>query len=89
MLEPKSPGDPMTVRLVGGPYHDQIVPVPGGTQVWEIAEPWRRISLPYEVDRLAPGPRHLYRLDPHWREFVGQEPLPFVYAGTVGEEEGV
>jgi hypothetical protein len=78
----------MHVRLVGGPYHGQIVSVPAGTQRWEIAEPWRRISLPYEVDRLVPGHRHLYRLDPYWRQLAGQEPVPFIYAGAMVGEEG-
>jgi hypothetical protein len=78
----------MTVRLVGGPFAGRIVSVPTGVEIWEIAEPWRRISPPHEVDRWVPGRRHAYRRDPHWREFVGVEPLPFVYAGVVVGEEG-
>ena len=82
--EPSSPLDPMTVRLVGGPFHGRILHVPGRTAVWEIIEPghWRG-ARGYLPMRRVPDRRHRYRLDPHWREFVGQEPLPFVYVGVV------
>ena len=84
--EPISPGDPMTVRLVGGPFDGRIMPLPGKMTVWEIAVPAHWTGATFLNRMRVPERRHRYRLDPHWSEFVGVEALPFVYAGVVEEE---
>jgi hypothetical protein len=86
MLEPTIRGDSMTVRLVGGPYDQQVVTVPGYTRKWEIAGSPMQICRPYEAERWVPGYRHVYRLDPHASGGIWHQPLPFVYDGVAAQE---
>jgi hypothetical protein len=78
----------MTVRLVGGPFHGRIMPLPGGTESWEGAELGHWDGGSPQSGTWVPERRHRYRLDPHWSEFLGREPLPFVYDGIVGARNG-